>query len=59
MGELLSGYAPDLPERTIKAQRKAVSYFVGNFEKKEDFAMNNLMNFEGNSVEIFEWNGQV
>lgn len=21
--------------------------------------MNNLMNFEGNSVEIFEWNGQV
>lgn len=59
MGELLSGYAPDLPERTIKAQRKAVSYFVGNFEKKEDFAMNNLMDFEGNSVEIFEWNGQV
>lgn len=59
MGELLSGYVPDLPERTIKAQRKAVSYFVGNFEKKEDFAMNNLMNFEGNSVEIFEWNGQV
>ena len=36
-----------------------MSYFVGNFEKKEDFAMNNLMNFEGNSVEIFEWNGQV
>ena len=59
MGELLSGYAPDLPERTIKAQRKAVSYFVGNFEKKEDFARNNVMNFEGNSVEIFEWNGQV
>ena len=21
--------------------------------------MNNLMNFEGNSVEVFEWNGQV
>lgn len=59
MGELLSGYVPDLPERTIKAQRKAVSYFVGNFEKKEDFAMSNLMNFEGNNVEVFEWKGQV
>lgn len=34
MGELLSGYAPGLPERTIKAQRKAVSYFVGDFEKR-------------------------
>lgn len=37
MGELLSGYVPDLPERTIKAQRKAVSYFVGNFGKKGGF----------------------
>lgn len=54
MGELPSGYVTDLPERTIKAQRKAVSYFVGNFGKKEDFAMSNLMNFEGNNVEVFE-----
>ena len=33
MGELLSGYVPDLPKRTTKTQRNVVSYFVGGAKK--------------------------